>query len=63
MRYFAAKQDLLTACGFEYREAEEKWVHKDDPVVMLPIERFTKWSHGELESWLHGLGLLTPLET
>lgn len=58
MQYFTAKQDLLTACGFEYHEAEEQWVCREDNAdgVVLPIERFTKWSHGDLESWLREHG-------
>ena len=61
MRYFAAKQDLFTACGFEYREAEEKWVHKDEPVVMLPIERFTKWSRGSSYTLAPGHRIISPM--
>ena len=62
MRYCESKQDLLTACGFEYREAEEKWVHKGNREAVLSIERFVKWSYAEVVSWLRRVGVVASQE-
>ncbi len=62
MRHCESKQDLLTACGFEYREAEEKWVHKDKREAALSIERFVKWSYAEVVSWLQRVGVVASQE-
>lgn len=62
MLYCESKQDLLTAWDFEYREAEEKWVHKDNREAVLSTERFVKWSYAEVVSWLQRVGVVASQE-
>ncbi len=62
MRSCESKQDLLIACGFDYREAEEKWVHTDNREAVLSIERFVKWSYVELMNWLQRVGVAPSQE-